>query len=212
MAVAARSPPLRACLGEIVFVPARVTAVGEDKRSIRLCIDTGASECIAVKPSPDGNNTFKTGHVHPEMVYNAHNSMHRTVMEKVALSATLDSISAELQTLGHTKEQADVMAMAAPWIRSLCFTDATKIHHMAATIISASAASMRLTLNHATKSDFKAAGGVDPKTDAASLLTAFGKATELDRELWEHDLPPSKWPAGMIASGLVPEEHAEFPF
>jgi hypothetical protein len=135
--------------------------------------------------------------------------MPSTIVEKIATAAPLDSISEELQTLGHSKVQADVMAMASPWVRNLCFTDPSRIEHAAAAIMSASSASMRLTLGHPTKSAWNEA----KRKDAAQLLSDFGMATELDRRLWENDLPPSKWPAVMIASGLVPqEEEMENPF
>jgi len=195
-------PHLRASLGDIVFVPARVTAVGTDKRSLRLCVDTGIA-CIRVNESASGAPF--TGFVRPELVYHASNSMPSCIVEKIAMASPVCSVSEELQTLGHSKADADVMAMATPWVRNLCFTDVARIEQSASAIMSASNASMRLSLRHPTKSAYNAA---KPK-DVGALLTDFGRMTELDRELWENDLTPSKWPAGMIASGLVPQEDLE---
>ena len=198
-------PRLRAAVGDLVFVPARVNQVGTDKRSIRLCIDTGIP-CIRINSSSSG--APPTGFIPADLVYNAANSMPSSIVEKIATGGPLDSISEELQTLGHPKVQADVMAMASPWVRNLCFTDASRIEDAAAAIMSASSASMRLTLRHPTKS----AWTESKRKDAADLLADFGRATELDRRLWENDLMPSKWPGVMIASGLVPQEEMESPF
>jgi hypothetical protein len=195
-------PHLRASPGDIVFVPARVTAVGTDQRSLRLCVDTGIA-CIRLNESPHG--TPRTGFVRPELVYHASNSMPSCIVEKIAMASPVSSVSEELQTLGHSKADADVMAMATPWVRSLCFTDKARIEKSASAIMSASNASMRLSLSHPTKSSWKAA---NPK-DEGALLTDFGRMTALDRQLWENDLAPSKWPAGMIASGLVPQDGLE---
>lgn len=201
-------PRLRASVGDIVFVPARVKTVGTDNRSIRLCIDTGIA-CIRVNDSPSGSPP--TGFVPPELVYHANNSLPSAMLERVAMASPLDSISADFQTMGHTKAQSDIMAMATPWVRSLCFTDPQRIQLSAAAIMSASSASMRLSLGHPTKQAYLQANG--KQKDVAALMADFGRTAELDRELWENELPPSKWPAGMIASGLVPEESASnWPF
>lgn len=201
-------PRLRAAIGDIVFVPARVQVVGADKKSIRLCIDTGMA-CVRVNESASG--APKEGFVPRELVYNAHNSLPSCVVERIAMSSPLDSVSEDFQTMGHTKAQSDIMAMATPWVRNLCFTDPQRIQLSASAIMSASTASMRLSLAHPTKRSYMDANG-KPK-DVAALLGDFGRTAELDRELWENDLPPSKWPGVMIASGLVPEEGAsEWPF
>jgi hypothetical protein len=196
-------PGLRASYGDLVLIPARVRGAGSDGRSIRLFVEKGLPSIRVTKSS---NGSGEIGYINPELVYNPFQRMPSCIVERMATSAPLDSVSRDLQSLGHTKEQADVMAMSAPWIRNhAAFTDKDKMVHMASAVVSASSSAMSLSLSHATKSDWKQSATKAPK-DATQLWKEFRDMTNTDREMWEHDMPPSKYPAVMLASGLVPEE------
>lgn len=197
---------LRACHGDLILVPARVKTAGPDGRSVRLFVESGLP---SIRVTRNTNGSGSVGYINTELVYNANQRMPSSILERMVTSATLDSVSQDLQALGHTKNQADVMAMSAPWIRShMAFTNTEQLVDMASAIVSASAASMKLSLSHATRSDWKNADG--KSKDCAQMWKEYRDVTNTDREMWEHDLPPSKYPAVMLASGLVPSSDDEF--
>lgn len=197
---------LRAKHGDLIFVPSRVKHVGSDGRSIRLCVEHGIPS-IRITPTQT-----TCGLVNPELVYNPFQTLPTLIMERMATSAPLDSVSAEFQTLGHSQQQADLLAMSTPWIRDhLCFTSTTDLQQISSALVSASAASMRLTLAHPTRSAFEASKRPSDSEILSKLLSEFSDMTRSDKDMWHNDLPPSKWPASMIASGLVPTDDNLFP-
>ena len=194
-------PGLRACHGDLILIPARVRSVGSDGGSLRVFVERGLPSICVTR----GCKTGTVGYINPELVYNPFQRMPSSIVERMATSAPLDAVSRDLQALGHPKEQADVMAMSSPWIRNnVAFTNKEHLVHMAGAVVAASSAAMNLSLSHATKSDWKTAGG--KTTDVSDAWKVFNDTAHTDREMWEHDMPPSKYPAVMLASGLVPSE------
>lgn len=95
---------LRARIGDIVLVPARVNGVGIDKRSIRLVIDTKGLPSIRVT-NAHGEGTV--GYVDPTYVYHAYNRLPSSMLQNLANREPVELLREGFVSLGHSQQQAE---------------------------------------------------------------------------------------------------------
>ena len=105
-----RTQTLRGRVGDIILVPARVSSVGTDNRSIRLIIDTRGLPSVRVTNSENG---AQVGFVDPTLVYHAYNRLPSSMLEHLSKHESFDVIRDDFVSLGHHEEQANRYARHA---------------------------------------------------------------------------------------------------
>lgn len=99
-----RNVSIRGRVGDIILVPARVSSVGtDDKRSIRLIIDTRGLPSVRVSKSDEGG---EMGYLDPTFVYNPHNRFPASMLQHLSDRAPTEVLHEDFLTLGYSEAQA----------------------------------------------------------------------------------------------------------